>query len=206
MKWLIGLLLLCATAAQAQYQCLPRLLGGSGTYYNVSTTADAVSVQWVCATPTGDWIADLTFLKSEVMTPPCALAYPVSVLNADPLVAANTLQAVCMTVQKVDGHYNEPAHDAVYQQGLAATRALYAVDHPPPPPDGPVYRTPASGTFRLYTVTASGTLGASISGRTAQPNQLCDCTLASVAVGSSRYCALSGGVRTEATYCVKVGP
>lgn len=75
----------------------------------------------------------------------------------------------------------------------------------PPGPAADVWRTPASGTFALYTVLA-GKLAAKIVGRTATANALGDCSRTKVMSGSSTYCALAAGPLDEATLMRKVPP
>jgi hypothetical protein len=66
-----------------------------------------------------------------------------------------------------------------------------------------VYRTPAAGTFTLYTVSA-GKLSGIVSGRKATANALCNCNAAKVVSGTSTYCTLDAGPATEATLCKAV--
>jgi hypothetical protein len=68
-----------------------------------------------------------------------------------------------------------------------------------------VYRTPAAGTFTLYTVSA-GKLSGIVSGRKATANALCNCNAAKVVSGTSTYCALDAGPAAEATLCKAVSP
>jgi hypothetical protein len=68
-----------------------------------------------------------------------------------------------------------------------------------------VWRTPASGTFTLYTV-KNGALSGIIAGRKATANATCDCAAGKATSGTSTYCALPGAPATEVTLCKKVAP
>ena len=78
---------------------------------------------------------------------------------------------------------------------------------PPTPIPAPVetWRTPAAGTFTLYTL-RNGALGGIIAGRKATANAACDCAAGKATSGTSTYCSLSGGPPTEVTLCKKVAP
>jgi hypothetical protein len=84
--------------------------------------------------------------------------------------------------------------------------ADYCGAEPVPPGAQPeVWRTPAAGTFALYTVVA-GKLAAKVAGRIATANALGDCTRTKVMSGSSVYCPLATGAVDEATLMRKVPP
>jgi hypothetical protein len=65
----------------------------------------------------------------------------------------------------------------------------------------PIWRTPASGTFTVYSV-KGGALQSVVPGKKAPASAPCDCT-SPVAVGSSTYCPLVGGNLVEVTLCQK---
>lgn len=65
-----------------------------------------------------------------------------------------------------------------------------------------VWRTPATGTYTLYTA-ANGKLTQIIAGRKATPNALCDGTAAPIASGTSTYLPLAGAAPSEFTLCKK---
>lgn len=72
------------------------------------------------------------------------------------------------------------------------------------PPAGPsTWRTPAAGTFTLYTA-AGGKLLATVPGRKAPANTLCNCTANKVVGLSATYCAIDGGAAAEVTLCREV--
>lgn len=78
---------------------------------------------------------------------------------------------------------------------------------PPTPISPPVetWRTPAAGTFTIYTL-KNGALGGIIAGRKATANAACDCASGKATSGTSTYCSLSGGPAAEVTLCKKAAP
>lgn len=66
-----------------------------------------------------------------------------------------------------------------------------------------VYKTPAAGTYTLYTV-ANGKLASIIAGRKATANATCNSSVPAVMSGTSIYLPLAGGPLTEYTLCKKV--
>lgn len=75
----------------------------------------------------------------------------------------------------------------------------------PIPAQVETWRTPASGTFTIYS-SKNGALSGIIAGRKATANALCDCSAGKAMSGSSTYCALSGAAPAEVTLCKKVTP
>lgn len=192
-------MLLAGFSARADYLCVPKEIGGTGTYYRLTTTADAFALQWVCTTATGSFAQGLVWLKTFAPSLACWGAAPSGPSpTADLVGLANAISAACSTDELAGGHYANPKLDEAYQAGLSAIRAAWAVDHPSATL---VYRTP-NNSQRIYAVTPAGSLGATVAGKTAAPSSLCDCSLFSTSIGSSKYCALAGGAANECTYCV----
>lgn len=101
-----------------------------------------------------------------------------------------------------------PPNDTAFDTPLAANYCGPAPVAPPPPPPPPPtterWATPAYGTYRLYAVVA-GRLGTAIVGRTAAPNQACDCRVTKIASGTSTYCPVAAAAaQTEVTLCKRV--
>ncbi len=65
------------------------------------------------------------------------------------------------------------------------------------------FKTPASGSFSLFTYNA-GKLTGLVYGRKAAANALCNCFIAQAITGAKTYCALQTGSPIEVTECVKV--
>lgn len=64
-----------------------------------------------------------------------------------------------------------------------------------------VYKTPTSGTLRLFTASA-GKLVSAIVGRSAPPSAICNCTI-KIMSGTATYCPLANGPANEVTLCLK---
>jgi hypothetical protein len=86
----------------------------------------------------------------------------------------------------------------LYTPVAAATPAIGACT---PAVAADVFKTPTSGTLRIY-ATSSGKLASAIVGRTAPPSTTCDCT-AKIFSGTATYCPIAGGASSEVTLCVK---
>lgn len=116
-----------------------------------------------------------------------------------------------------------PGSQKAYERALVLRAACLALAKPPylvpidplpanwcgadPVPPGQVadvWRTPASGTFTIYTV-AGGKLAAVVPGKKAAANATCNCTI-KVVSGSSTYCPIAAAPPTEFTLCRKATP
>lgn len=186
-------LLLLALPAQAAYLCVPKEIGGTGTYYRLTTTASASALQWVCASPAGPIVQGPVWRKDFLPTAGCVASLSMS----DPIPMANQAAAACDTAGSLaNGHYADPVLDGAFQAGLVSIRTAWAADHPA---SGPVYKVPPTGSS-VYPI-VNGKLGIPISGRRATGNSLCDCT-SKITAGAYTYCTFSGGAPTEAALCL----
>lgn len=212
-RWLLGLMLcLFGLPAQAQYQCLPKELGGTGIYLSRYEDAWGYSMAWLCPVagkPSGQWlIRHRTVLNNYVAAPGSGCELSLPVMKAA-LAASSALDAVNAMVAKCD---NAPAsspvatadwtnYETLRLNSIQLVRTKWKADNPD---TGPVWRTPKAGTFRLYQ-RQTNRLGTVILGRNAPPDALCDCA-APVPVGSSTYCSLSGQNVNEVTLCIRPTP
>jgi hypothetical protein len=217
------LVLLCG-AVQAQLRCAPK---------TARTPSEPGTIVVTGATATGDWSyywcpdvlpgkwrlqvhAVLAKYRGSVPNP---LGLVRQVLEAPALLPAINAAVAEATIRPAMGSQDEfeflslvraacvaattPPPEMVPQVRVAVESCPAAPVRPGPQPA--VWRTPTAGNT-LYS-SAAGRLTARISGRTAPPGALCDCT-APVAVGTSTYCPLAapGSSPQEVTLCKKVAP
>lgn len=203
MRWLATALLCWPMLAQALYPCVPKEIGGSGTYYRLTAAPNAYALQWVCTDATGKAsIYGPVWRKNFAPSMGCAAALPSMTLTGlpDPIAAANAAAAACRTLSPdATGGYADPDIDLAFRTGVASIRAAWAADHPA---SGPLYRVPSGGSA-VYPV-ANGKLGVPIPNRRAPGNALCDLVKLKVVVGAYTYGAFDGGGPAEAALCVKV--
>ena len=98
MRWLAVALLALWVPAQAAYLCVPKEIGGSGTYYRLTSTDAARALQWVCIDPTGKpVIQGPAWRKDFAPSAACAAALPSASLAGipDPVALANAAAAAC---------------------------------------------------------------------------------------------------------------
>lgn len=176
------------------YPCAPGPVG-KGTLPTLRTNSAGVMVWWYCQTFEGAWLPQWSVATTAFLSGSTIMADAYSVVTSkDPLAAVNAVAAKNITLP-----LNDPSLTPVWcpfqQEMIEAT----PVASPLPVVS---YRTPATGTFTLYTA-ANGKLTGVISGRKATAGATCDCTTP-VMSGGAMYCPLAGAPTNEVTYCVKV--
>lgn len=202
-----ALLLATAAAAAQSFACLPKEEGGSGLYYTEVQTADGSSQAWHCPGSPGQinhrtMLAGFAPLQACVSAVPGALAQWASAASAR-LGVANAVLSACRSIPAA-GTPERVRYDALKASAMVAVQAKYDADHPA---TGPVWRTPAAGSFTLYRVTNGARVP--ITGRTATPRALCDCvraklTYSPVPGSVSTFCTLATGPADEVTLCQQV--
>ena len=176
--------------------CVPGPVG-TGTVPTIRWNLAGVMGWYHCPQPSGVWVTTWgaetwASLGSHNLTGDAAIV----AASSDPAQALNALLVGHITLPLAD-----PSLTPVwcpFADEMNASKPPASA--PPAPPPTGQWRTPAAGTGTIYT-TAAGKLAGLVAGRKAPPNALCDCTAAKVAVGTSSYCALTGGPASEVTLC-----
>ncbi len=227
MRKLIALLFALACPQAQAYDCFPSNwipTPGQGTAARTTSTSFGYTKAWWCHLPTRQndlpnkwyWAAQFFSVHNsdQNLTLFAAAATRVAAA-ADPLGQV-TIELNAANSPLVPGSQKEYEYKVLHFNACNDLKANpppgvvfdtplpddWCGAAPVPPATVEKWVTPLFGTFRLYTFTA-GKLAATITGRTAAPNQTCDCTVTKIAVGTSIYCPLAGAASTEVTLCKK---
>lgn len=130
----LAALALLAPLAAHGFTCLPKEWAGSGLAYNVTSTAQGTTIQWMCSDGKGGGLVqNITWLTGETPISQCVAGWSEFAASAPaaPGSAADKQMDNCRTAVMVSGHYGEPTHEAVYQAGRTRTVALWQALQPP---------------------------------------------------------------------------
>lgn len=224
MRKLIALLFVLACSQAQAYDCFPSLwipTPGQGTAARTTSTSFGYTKAWWCHLPTRQndlpdkWYWAAQFFRvhnsDQNLTLFAAAAGRVAVA-ADPLAQANA-EIAAANVPTTPGSQKAYEYAQLFWLACNDLKANPPVVFDTPLPDNwcgaaPVppataekWNTPLFGTFRLYNFTSAGKLGTTISGRTAGPNQPCDCTVTKILSGTATYCPVASAAQTEVTLC-----